>query len=140
LRVSIHSQTPVNLCLLTWLPTFPLEDKESRECNTYHEYSNIIHIQPQSATKQKLKRRPQNTPSHRVKKKCYREDPSCKNSKKKREKRDYILMFAGGVRRRETTTEATVVKMGAREQSGGEAHEEGDAPKKERRVYEGCAF
>jgi hypothetical protein len=49
---------------------------------------------------------------------------------KEREKRDYILMFAGGVRGRETTTEATVVKIGAREQSGGDAHEEGDAPKK----------
>jgi hypothetical protein len=38
-------------------------------------------------------------------------------------------MFAGGVRGRETTTEATVVKVETREQSG-EAHEEGDAPKK----------
>jgi hypothetical protein len=43
-------------------------------------------------------------------------------------------MFAGGVRARETTTEATVVKMRAREQSGGEAHEEGDAPKKRKAI------
>jgi hypothetical protein len=39
-------------------------------------------------------------------------------------------MFAGGVRGRETTTEAKVVKTRAREQIGGEAHEEGDAPRK----------
>ncbi len=56
------------------------------------------------------------------------------NFQKTREKRDYILMFAGGVRARETTTEATVVKMRAREQSGGEAHEEGDAPKKRKAI------
>jgi hypothetical protein len=43
-------------------------------------------------------------------------------------------MFAGGVRARETTTEATVVKMRAREQSGGEAHEEGDAPTKRKAI------